>query len=121
MRKIALPAIVLLLAAGCGTGLFTRKPDPIAMTATTAAIVGEQAVETNRQYVQLCAASAVPVEKCSAWRTWFQGFQRDYAAAHAAFKAAAAGGDITSAQDAAARLRSLSNELVLYYVYLGRR
>ena len=109
--KISLFLLVFVISACAG------KVDPITVSATTAAIVGEQAVITNGHYVQLCASKEIPAEKCVAWATWFRAFQQSYGAAHAAYKTAVAAGDITSAQDAANRIQALSNQLVLYYVY----
>ena len=109
--KFAILLLVPILAACAG------KVDVVTVSATTAAIVGEQAVATNALYVQLCAAQKLPAQKCQAWATWFRGFQQHYAAAHAAFKVATAAGDIQSAQDAANRIQALATQLVLYSVY----
>ena len=105
--------LLLLVFLGACAG----KMDVITVSATTAAIVGEQAVATNSNYVALCAAGKITPQKCQAWATWFRGFQRDYAAAHAAFRVATVAGDITSAQDAANRIQALATQLVLYSVY----
>jgi hypothetical protein len=111
---LLLPALVACSARTSGT------IDPVAVSAETAAIVGEQAVATNAQYVQLCAAGAIAPAKCQAWATWFTEFKTHYALAHAAFTTSVAAGDIKTAHEAAARIQALSTQLLLYAVY-GRR
>src|SRR5688572_33282368 len=91
---------LLLFLAGC-----VGDYDPVTVSATTAAIVGEQAVRTNSHYVTLCTAKKLTVDQCRAWTAWFVGFQRQYAAAHAAYQTAMTAGDISSAKDAADRDR----------------
>lgn len=115
VKRLSLPLVCLLLMAACATG----RLDAITLSATTAAVVGEQAVETNKQYTLLCGAKKLSVEKCAAWSKFFMEFKEYYALAHTAFKTATAKGDIQSAKDAAQRIQALSNQLILYAIYSG--
>jgi hypothetical protein len=111
---------VAILLAGCGTFGGGARPDPVTMTAESAAILGENAVATNQLYVTFCADKRIQARECNAWSRFFTRFQTDYKRAHAAFTAALDVNDPAEAAEAERTLRALLNEIVLYELY-GRR
>jgi len=110
--SVAWTLALLLLVGGCGA-----KADVITISANTAAIVGEQALETNSQYVGLCTTNALPVQKCNAWSVWFTQFKKDYAKFHATFATAVAKADLGGTREASEAIRALATDLTLYTIY----
>lgn len=116
-------AILMMIVGLAGTAMLSqctsvgRGGDYITLSAETAAIVGEHALETNTQYVTLCASKMIPPDRCDRWSRWFTAFQGRYHLAHELFETATAAGDIVSARDAADRIQALSSQLVLYELY----
>ena len=118
VKRITLLVAVVALFSACGV-MGGAKVDTITVTAETAATVADRAVRTNAQYKQFCAAGAIAPDKCKGWAEFYPKFQQEYAAFYLAYKSSIAVGNIESAQQAAARLELLSDQLLLYYLVTG--
>jgi len=115
VKRAALLILVVAMLSGCA--MFAgAKVDPVTVTAETAATVADRAVRTNAQYKQFCAAGAIAPDKCKGWAEFYPKFQKEYATFYLAYKSSMAVGDVDSAQQAAARLELLSDQLLIYYL-----
>lgn len=120
MRPVALGAALALLLAGCSL-VQGPQPDPITLTTDTIAMVGEQAVITNANYVTLCNSKTLPVSQCNAWRKFFEDFRATYPALARTYQTSLQAGKKADAQAAATAIQALSNQLLLYVLIKEKR
>ncbi len=111
-RRVAAAAMLVLALGACKTG--SPAQSALVVTGETLAGIGDQFANVGGVYTAQCTPTLRVPELagfCASFKEYGPKFQQAYPLAVSTFKAAAAAGDVATAQSAESKILTLSTQL----------